>query len=83
MTILRGGGGSTNIVYVPISAAREMAMIQIQTPIGCLRLRRGLGGATLGRDEEDTDPISWVSMRSWHDGRPLARPTTPVGRQVS
>ena len=37
MTILRGGGGSTNIMYVAISAARQKPRIQTQTSSAFLR----------------------------------------------
>src|SRR5262245_52779699 len=53
MTILRGGGGSTNMMYVAISAAALKPRIHTQTTIACLLRLRGPGDVALGRDEED------------------------------
>src|SRR5262245_56946559 len=54
MMILRRGGGSTNITYVAIRAARQEPRIQTQATNAGLPRLRDLGGATPGRDEEDT-----------------------------
>ena len=57
MTILRGGGGSTNIMYVAISAARQKPRIQAQTASAAFPCLRGLGGTTLAEMRRH-DPIS-------------------------
>jgi hypothetical protein len=54
MTIVRGGGGSTNITYVAIRAARLRPRVQTQTMSACLLRLRGLGDVAAGRDEEAT-----------------------------
>src|SRR5262249_22854914 len=70
MTILRGGGGSTNITYVAISAARQKPRIQTQTTSACFPWLRDLGGATLGGDEEGTtQPLECGCVH----GRPVGR----------
>ncbi len=70
MTILRGGGGSTNIMYVAISAAKLKTAIQIQTTSARLALRRRrLGGVTFDPDENDT---TRSPLRRCRDGRRIS-----------
>src|SRR5271167_440904 len=69
MTILRGGGGSTNITYVATSAATENPRIQAHA-IACLPGRREFDDGALDPEDECTtrSPV----YRSI-DGRPGGR----------
>src|SRR5262245_30130658 len=82
MTILRGGGGSTNNMYVATSAARQKPRIQTQAVSGCLPWPRGRGGATLGRDEGTTHSPECRDNHGRPGGRSQARRNAGLSRDI-